>query len=71
MEDSSRMIAETLKDFNRNDKELALLRAEHAALTKDFATLHETVESLRKGEGFIQGPRRGNIEGEWPSRRGS
>lgn len=69
MEDTNKLIAETLKEFNRNDKELALLRADHTTLQKDFATLFETVEAMRKGEGFITGPRRANMEGEYPSRR--
>lgn len=70
MEDTNQLIATTLREFNKNDKELALLRQEHAALQKDFSTLYETVEAMRKGEGFITGPRRGNMEGEYPSRRG-
>jgi len=68
MEDSNRIIAEALREFNKNDKELALLRSDHAALQKDFSTLYETVEKMRRGEGYIQGPRRANIDGEYPAR---
>lgn len=57
-----------LEKFASNEKDLALVRQEVAALTRQIATVHETVEKLRVGEGFIQGPRRGNVQGEYPSR---
>lgn len=63
-------IAEAMIKFGNNEKELALLNQQVAAMSTQVATLHTTVEELRRGEGFISGPRRGNIEGEWPSRTG-
>lgn len=66
VEDAIRTIAETLAMFNKNETQLALIQQTLATLQKDHVMLHETVELLRRGEGFITGPRRGNIEGAYP-----
>ena len=58
-------IAEVLEKFSVNEKEVALLKLEVVSLQVDYSTLHATVEGLRKGEGFIQNPRRANIDGEY------
>lgn len=58
-------IADVLEKFNVNEREVALLKQEVSALQLDYSTLHATVEGLRKGEGFIQAPRRGNVDGEY------
>lgn len=58
-------IAKTLESLNDNKTQLALIQQTLASVQKDHSTLHETVELMRRGEGFITGPRRGNIEGEW------
>lgn len=60
------LVSQAIDKFQGNETELKLLRVEFVAIQKSHSTLHDTVESLRKGEGFIVGPRRGNIEGEWP-----
>lgn len=64
VEDTLEKIATVLEKFTANEKEMALLKQEVAALQVEYSTLHSTVEGLRRGEGFIQGPRRGNIDGE-------
>lgn len=58
-------IADALTKFGLNEKSLILIQEQLSSLQKDHATLHETVERLRVGEGFIAGPRRGNIQGEY------
>lgn len=58
-------IAETLKALNENKTQMALVQQTLTSLQREHSTLYETVESLRRGEGFITGPRRGNIQGEY------
>jgi hypothetical protein len=58
-------IADVLEKFSVNERDVALLKQEMAALQTDQSVLHATVEGLRKGEGFIQAPRRGNVDGEY------
>lgn len=70
MEETNKLIAETLREFNKNETDIVLLKSQMATVAATIATQAETLEALRRGEGFIVGPRRGNIEGEWPSRRG-
>lgn len=65
VEDALERIAIILEKFSTNEKEVALLKQEVSALQVDYSTLHSTVEGLRKGEGFIQTPRRGNVDGEY------
>lgn len=65
VEDALKMIAALLEKFTTNEREVALLKQEVSALQVDYSTLHSTVEGLRKGEGFIQAPRRGNVDGEY------
>lgn len=65
VEDALDKIAQVLEKFSANEKDMALLKQEVAALRVDYTTLHSTVEGLRKGEGFIQSPRRSNVDGEY------
>ncbi|MDI3563570.1 hypothetical protein [Bradyrhizobium sp. Arg816] len=65
VEDALGKIAAVLDKFSANEREVALLKQEVSALQVDYSTLHATVEGLRKGEGFIQNPRRSNIDGEY------
>ena len=65
VEDALQKIAQVLDKFSANEKDMALLKQEVSALQVDYATLYATVEGLRKGEGFIQSPRRGNVDGEY------
>ena len=58
-------IATALTLFGTNEKTLVLLQEQLSTLQRDLSTLHETVERLRVGEGFISGPRRGNVQGEY------
>lgn len=58
-------IADVLEKFNVNEREVALLKQDMSALQGDYSTLHATVEGLRRGEGFIQAPRRSNVDGEY------
>lgn len=68
VENTLRTLAVILEKFAGNEKDIALLQQEIATIAQQFTTLHSTVERMRVGEGFIRGPRRGNIEGEYPSR---
>jgi hypothetical protein len=58
-------IADVLEKFTMNEREVALMKQEVSALQVDYSTLHATVEGLRKGEGYIQTPRRANVDGEY------
>lgn len=58
-------IAVAIDKFTTNEKELALVKQQTAALELNFATLHKTVELLRAGNGWITNPRRGNVDGEY------
>lgn len=58
-------IATTLAALTKNETSMALMQQSLTSMQKELSTLHETVELMRRGEGFITGPRRGNIEGEW------
>lgn len=65
IEDTLKIIATAIEKQNANEKQLALVGAEVAALQGNFAVLSKEVSDLRRGEGFIQSPRRGNIDGEY------
>lgn len=65
VEDTLAKIAAVLEKFTTNEKEVALLKQEVVALQENYSSLHSTVEGLRKGEGFIQAPRRANVDGEY------
>lgn len=58
-------IATALTLFGTNEKALVMIQEQISTLQRDQATLHETVERLRVGEGFIAGPRRGSVQGEY------
>ncbi len=63
MEQALRDVAAALKLLHANETSLAVLQTQIAALQKEQSTIHETVEGLRRGHGFIQG--RGGIDGQY------
>lgn len=65
VEETLERIATVLEKFSNSEKDMALMKRDVSALQLDFATLNATVEGLRKGEGFIQAPRRANVDGEY------
>lgn len=65
LEDALVAIKLVLEKFNSNERDVALLKSEVASLHEEQASLMKTVEGLRRGEGYIQSPRRGNIDGEY------
>lgn len=58
-------IATAIGLFGSNEKSLIVMQEQITTIQRDLSTLHETVERLRVGEGFIAGPRRGNVQGEY------
>jgi Tfp pilus assembly protein PilE len=62
-------IANALEKFAEQETSFKLMDQRLVSVEKENATLHETVELMRRGEGYITGGRRGNLEGEYPSRR--
>lgn len=58
-------ISTVLKTFSTNEKELALTKQTLTSHEAQIALLQEAIEGLRRGEGYIIGPRRGNLEGEY------
>jgi hypothetical protein len=65
MEKTLEAIAKTLELFQSNEKTLVTIQLQLATIQSSHATLNSTVEDLRRGEGWITGPRRGNLEGEY------
>lgn len=59
------VIASAIEKQNANEKQLALVEAHVTSLDAQFAVLSKEVSDLRRGEGFIQAPRRGNVDGEY------
>lgn len=65
VEDTLLSIKVILEKFSSSEKAVALLQVEVAGLHADVAALLVTIEGLRRGEGYIQSPRRGNVDGEY------
>jgi hypothetical protein len=65
METTLKQIATVLQKFNTSETDIVLLKKEVASLQEDYSALNTTVEGLRRGEGFIQSRRRGNVDGEY------
>lgn len=68
VESAMEKIATALEMLAGSEKSLVLIHEQISTLQRDLSTLHATVEQMRVGEGFISGPRRGNMQGEYPSR---
>lgn len=67
IEKAMEKIANSLETFQNNEKMLLLMEQQVATVQKQHAALNETVEMLRRGEGWITGPRRHSVEGEYPN----
>ena len=65
MEEALSRIASVLEKQNMNERQLIIIGEQVATVQKDHATLHEVVEALRRGDGYITGPRRANLDGEY------
>jgi hypothetical protein len=65
MEKTLETIAKTLELFQSNEKTLVAIQLQLATIQSAHTTLNTTVEDLRRGQGWITGPRRGNIDGEY------
>lgn len=65
MEKALDKIATALLQLSVNDKNLAILSSEQASMATQLSVMQQQIEGLRRGEGFIQSPRRGNIDGEY------
>lgn len=64
VENTLQTISDTLKKIAETDKKIAVMDERQLALEKNHAATAQTVENLRKGEGFIQA-RRANVDGEY------
>lgn len=65
IEDTLKIIAEAIAKQTANEKQLALVDARVTAMESQIGVLGKEISDLRRGEGFIQGPRRGNVDGEY------
>lgn len=65
IEDTLKTLSEVLKSIANTDKQMAVLDSRQLAVESAVATLSKDVSDLRRGEGFIQTPRRGNVDGEY------
>jgi hypothetical protein len=63
--DTVKNIGTILEKFSTNEKDVALIKQQIAALESDFATINRTVEGLRRGEGYIQLRARTTVDGEY------
>ncbi|MGY3605653.1 MULTISPECIES: hypothetical protein [unclassified Bradyrhizobium] len=64
IENTLKILSETLKSIAETDKKIAVIDQRQLALESSNATMLETIERLRRGEGYITS-RRGNLEGEY------
>lgn len=64
IEKALEQIADVLKKFTANEKEVALLKQQIAALELQHAALLSVVEGMRRGEGFVN-QRRVALDGEY------
>lgn len=65
IEDTLKALSDVLKTIANTDKEIAVLDQRQLAVEGSVATLSKDVADLRRGEGFIQAPRRANVDGEY------
>lgn len=65
IEDTLKIIATAIEKQNTNEKQLALVDARVTAAESQMAVINKELSDLRRGEGFIQAPRRANIDGEY------
>lgn len=65
IEDTLKTLSEVLKSIANTDKEMAVLEIRQLAVEGSVANLAKDVSDLRRGEGYIQGPRRANVDGEY------
>lgn len=65
IEDTLKALSEVLRSVANTEKQLAVLDSRQLAIEGVVATLTRDVADLRRGEGFIQAPRRGNVDGEY------
>lgn len=59
------VIATAIEKQNANEKQLALVDARVTALESGSAVTAKEISDLRRGVGFIQEPRRANLDGEY------
>lgn len=71
IEDTLKVLADAMKALVKNEADIVLLRTQLVAVEVDLATTNRILESLRRGEGFIQSrpnrndPNRG-VDREYP-----
>lgn len=65
MEEALSRIATVLEKQNTNERQLVVFGEQLAAVQKEHSTLYDVVEALRRGDGWITGPRRANLDGEY------
>ena len=65
IEDTLKTLSEILKSIADTNKEMAVLDRRQLTIEGTVATLGKELSDLRRGEGFIQNPRRANIDGEY------
>lgn len=65
IEEAIKKIADVFERQSTNEKQLLVLQEQQATSAREISLMYSTIEQLRKGEGWITGPRRGNLEGEY------
>lgn len=65
VEDTLKALSEVLKSIADTNADIKVLNQRQAAIEGAVVTLSREVADLRRGEGFIQTPRRANVDGEY------
>lgn len=65
VEDTLKIIATAIEKQNANERQLALVDQRLVAAEGLIEVLTREISDLRRGEGFIQTPRRANVDGEY------
>jgi hypothetical protein len=65
IEETLKTLSDVLKTIANTDKQMAVLDQRQLAVEGTVSILSKEVSDLRRGEGFIQGPRRSNVDGEY------
>jgi hypothetical protein len=65
IEQTLKTLSDVLKTIANTDKEMAVLDQRQLAIEGTVSILSKEVSDLRRGDGFIQSPRRANVDGEY------
>jgi hypothetical protein len=65
IEDTLKLIATAIEKQNANERQLALVDQRVTTAESLIEVVSREISDLRRGEGWIQAPRRANLDGEY------